>query len=137
MKRASPYTEQFPPETVTPVQLWAAGGILDRLIAEPVADNGWQGAIGVSQWRILPILPPAVNHVVPLEHRKQTGNFLRIILKVGVESRDDLSARRFEPGIERRALAAVVRQPKHAQPGAIFHCFHATIGAFDPCFHHQ
>src|SRR5438309_10144182 len=72
---------------------------------------------------IVAILSPAGDHVVPIQHGKQAGNFFRIVLKIGVDGGDHFAAGGFESSLEGSALAAVFGHAKDAQPGIFLHAF--------------
>ncbi len=113
-----------PPEQLEPlhraraVDLEAAGRVLHRLLRDPVADAVRLPALPPPELGVLPVLPPAGDHVdaVLVEHRDQPGDLLRVVLQVGVDGRDHLAVGRREPGLERRRLPAVLRHPQHPQP---------------------
>jgi hypothetical protein len=101
-------------ETLLPVSLQAASGIMDIVMDEhlskEVRDTGWD----LLTPRIMPLMPPPRNDVEPFfDFRKQKRDISRIVLKVPIQSDDDCALRFLDSGIKSSCLSEVL--PKNDQ----------------------
>lgn len=107
-------------EALAFIDFEAAGGILDVILREPVADAvGDFGLEAAGDFIfVLPVLAPAVDHVgVGSEHFHEAEDFGGIILHVGIDSAPDFAPGVAKTGIHGGGLAGVFFEMNDAEPG--------------------
>ena len=98
--------------------LQGAAGVIDMFIGKPVTDEVADTAADFLRKGILPVAPPAVNHVVLAEVLEQRGDIGRVVLQISVHGNDNLTGSRPETGTKSSRLAPVLREGDTAdQPG--------------------
>ncbi|MPL95279.1 hypothetical protein SDC9_41449 [bioreactor metagenome] len=95
-------------DDVPPVPPEHAAVIVQTETGDPVGDGIDDPGRHLAEFRVLPVLPDRPHHVVPLvDLRHDPGDFLRGVLKVGVEGDDDIPTGVVESGHDGHVLAEI------------------------------
>ena len=108
--------EHEPAQTLAAKRSERAAAVLDGLGGQPVADPVGDSRRHAPHEAVAlgPVHAPAGRGVPVIEVREQRRDVPRIVLEVRVHHDDAAAARRLEPGIGRRRLAAVRLEPHQA-----------------------
>lgn len=96
----------------------SASRVAHTITRDPVSDSVSEVRLDPLPERILPLVPDPGHHVRPrfVEQADQPRNVRGIVLQIGIEGDDEVSARRIESRGERSGLAAVFVEPNRAEP---------------------